>query len=520
MNIQEKADTSSSSGYVLSQKLASKFQTVVISPRNYFVFTPLLNSAAVGTLEFRNALEPVRNRRRPNVEYMQAWADDINFSAKTVTVEESVVDQRTGKGGILSEPDPYRNSSLTDMKMEKFGKRREGKRFEMSYDKLVVAVGCYSQTFDTKGVRENAYFMKDVGDARRIRKRVLECFEIASLPTTAESLRKQLLRFAIIGGGPTGMEFAAELSDLVHTDLCRTYPRLAPMVRITVHDVAPKVLSMFDEKLARYAMTTFQRQGVAIKTNSAVSELRRGLPDTNGDGSAEQVADAQGCYTLTTAEDGDVGVGMCVWSTGNMMNPFVKRCLRKTQRLPSSSSAIIAPDSSPPTVETLPSREWMIESHPRTGAIVVDSHLRVRLHSQPTSTSTSTTTASSTSDSATPPPPPADTAALKDVYALGDNAAMANANLPATAQTATQQAVWLAKALNSGNGNGSGVADKPFTFRNNGIMAYVGNARAIVDTPGKGTPDISGRSAWLVWRGVYLGMSVSWRNRVLIPTYW
>lgn len=54
-------------------------------------------------------------------------------------------------------------------------KKGKGKVFEVGYDKLVVSVGCYSQTFGIEGVRENALFLKDVGDARKIRKRILEC---------------------------------------------------------------------------------------------------------------------------------------------------------------------------------------------------------------------------------------------------------------------------------------------------------------------------------------------------------
>lgn len=73
--------------------------------------------------------------------------------------------------------------------------------FEMSYDKLVISVGCYSQTFGTPGVRENALFLKDVADARKIRKRLLACFETAACPTTSEELKKNLLNFAIVGGG-------------------------------------------------------------------------------------------------------------------------------------------------------------------------------------------------------------------------------------------------------------------------------------------------------------------------------
>ena len=118
---------------------------------------------------------------------MQGWADDVDFGRKTVTVEERLVDPQQGRA--MAE-DRREDHSGGEVKSEKEGLRKQGKRFEIPYDKLVVTVGCYSQTFGTKGVKENAFFMKDVGDARRIRKRVLECFEIANLPTTSEKLRK------------------------------------------------------------------------------------------------------------------------------------------------------------------------------------------------------------------------------------------------------------------------------------------------------------------------------------------
>lgn len=87
-------------------------------------------------------------------------------------------------------------------------------------------------------MKEIAYFMKDVGDAKRIRKRVLEWFEITILRTTRDKLREQLLKFAFVGGGPTGMEFPAELSDLVHEDLAKLCPVLVSKVKIIVFEVA------------------------------------------------------------------------------------------------------------------------------------------------------------------------------------------------------------------------------------------------------------------------------------------
>ena len=427
---------------------------------------------------------------------MQGWADDVDFGRKTITVEESVADPQQGKA--MAE-DRRQDHSIGEVRSEKKGLRREGKRWEVSYDKLVVTVGCYSQTFGTKGVKENAFFMKDVGDARRIRKRILECFEIASLPTTSDKLREQLLRCAIVGGGPTGMEFAAELSDLVHEDLSKLYPALVPKVRIAVYDVADKVLSMFDEKLGKYAMETFRREGVQVKTSHHVRELRPGLPRTASDENMDEVADSQGCYTLTTEEDGDVGVGLCVWSTGNMMNPFVQKALDKTYGFPSASASVT--DRKAPR-ELQDTEEWVIEKHPKTGAMIVDDRLRVQLHSKPSSSSPSADEK------------PASSATMTNVFALGDNAMIRDANLPATAQTASQQAIWLAKRLNKGD-----LESHRFLFRNLGIMTYLGSSKGMVQTEGW-LGDISGRAAFLIWRGAYLTMSVSWRNKILIPVYW
>jgi NADH dehydrogenase FAD-containing subunit len=110
------------------------------------------------------------------VEFFQGWADDVDFSGKRVFVEEAAI-QRNGAlaltGGGGGGGDARDGSCGTGYGVRKG--RGKGKVFGIGYDKLVVAVGCYSQTFGTKGVRENALFLKDVGDARKIRKRILDC---------------------------------------------------------------------------------------------------------------------------------------------------------------------------------------------------------------------------------------------------------------------------------------------------------------------------------------------------------
>jgi len=77
-----------------------------------------------------------------------------------------------------------------------------GTPFTLRFDKLVIAVGAYSQTFNIPGVKEHAHFLKDVKDARRIRGRILECFEQANQPTMSDIERRNLLNFCVVADRP------------------------------------------------------------------------------------------------------------------------------------------------------------------------------------------------------------------------------------------------------------------------------------------------------------------------------
>ena len=96
---------------------------------------------------------------------------------------------------------------------EHLRKWEHGQTFAVPYDKLIIAVGCVRGTFSTSGIRENALFFKDIGDARRVKRRVRdrECFKLAMVPSTTEEVQRWLLHFAIVGAGPAGTELAATL---------------------------------------------------------------------------------------------------------------------------------------------------------------------------------------------------------------------------------------------------------------------------------------------------------------------
>ncbi|OJD26727.1 hypothetical protein ACJ73_01882 [Blastomyces percursus] len=472
-------------GWTVSRKLSpSKFNRTIISPRSYFVFTPLLTDAAVGSLNFSEIVEPVRDRKN-TVNFIQAAARSVDFHRKVITCETSVVRSGVTESARVEQTQP--------------GKQRRawehGQVVEVPYDKLIIAVGCAARTFNTPGVRDNALFFKDVGDARKVKRRIRECFELAAMPRVTPQMRQYLVHFAIVGAGPTGTELSASLRDFIHGDMFKIYPQLKSDVRITLYDVAPTVLSMFDKSLSRYAMETLKREGVTIKTNHHIEELRWGIP--NAEGPYEM--DPKSCLTLRTKENGEEGVGMCVWATGNEIGPFVNRALNTIDQFPTSSA--VAKETGSRVIQP-GNTTWKVKKAPKVGAILVDDHLRVQLESAE-----------------------GQVAVLQDVFAVGDNCMLESGSPPATAQATSQEAIWLAKALNRGN-----IDKSPgFSFKNLGVLAYIGSSKALMQLPHEGGNGqdsdwffrgIKGYPAWLIWKGAYLSMSMSWRNRLRILFSW
>jgi len=180
------------------------------------------------------------------------------------------------------------------------------------------------------------------------------------------------------------------------------------------------------------------------------------------------------------------------------MSSFVIEGLSKFTDV-SSSSLIF--DDTPAEKAVDKSIDWDVKKDEKTGVLVVDKYLRVQLQTED-----------------------GKKASLSDVFALGDNCMLESGALPATGQTANQEARWLAKRLNKGDLD----SNKGFDFKDLGVITYVGDAKGLVQRPGTSSdkankllPEgIKGRTAWLVWKGAYLSMSVSWLNRALILVYW
>lgn len=168
----------------------------------------------------------------------------------------------------------------------------------------MVWPGSSTNTHGVKGL-ENCHFLKSVEDARKIRNDIFKNLEYACLPTTSDEERKRLLSFVISGGGPTGVEFAAELFDLLNEDLGRSFPKILRN-EISVHVIQSRghILNTYDEALSRYAEARFAKDQVEVLTNSRVKEVH---PDK--------------ILFTQKGENGEVvtkelPMGFCLWSTG------------------------------------------------------------------------------------------------------------------------------------------------------------------------------------------------------------
>ncbi|KPI39028.1 External alternative NAD(P)H-ubiquinone oxido B1, mitochondrial [Cyphellophora attinorum] len=260
---------------MLKELRPGDYHVTVVSPENYFLFTPMLPSATVGTLELRSLVEPIRRIvKKLRGHFLRAKAIDVDFSHKLVEIQS--IDHNGND-----------------------------QNFYLPYDKLIVGVGSTTNAHGVKGL-ENCNFLKTVEDARMIRAKVLRNLEQACLPTTNDEDRRRLLSFVISGGGPTGVEFAAELYDMLNEDLLNSFPKILRN-EVSVHVIQSRghILNTYDEALSVYAEKKFEHDNVEVLTNARVKEV---TPD--------RIIFSQLDPETKKPVTRELPMGFCLWSTG------------------------------------------------------------------------------------------------------------------------------------------------------------------------------------------------------------
>lgn len=242
-------------------------EITVVDQRNYHLFAPLLYQVATGQLSPSHIATPIRGmlKHQKNTKVVLGSVQSIDADGKAVTLADGAV---------------------------------------LPYDYLIVAVGATHSYFGRDEWAPMAPGMKTLEDAERIRRNLLSAYEKAEKETDPEK-RKALMTFVIVGGGPTGVELAGAIGELAHHTLVGDYKNIdTRQSRIYLVEALPRILPMFDEKLAETASKGLNSFGVEVKTGSMVTNI-----DETGLNMGENRIDAE----------------TIIWAAGVQVSPLTRQ---------------------------------------------------------------------------------------------------------------------------------------------------------------------------------------------------
>src|SRR5204862_82717 len=164
----------------------------------------------------------------------------------------------------------FRMTEVTGLDAD--GKRLVTTDGPIGYDYLILAVGGETNYFGLEGVVRHGFGLKDIPEAIRIRNHVLHAFERAMLEADPERRRAELT-FVVVGGGPTGVEMAGALSELIRLVLVKDYPRLnVKDVRVLLLEATDRLLAAMPAKLRDAAAETLWRKHVEVRFGATVAD--------------------------------------------------------------------------------------------------------------------------------------------------------------------------------------------------------------------------------------------------------
>ena len=212
----------------------TNFEISLIGEKNYFLFTPLLHEVATGSINRANIVEPIRKVLDCCLHnFYLGKADEINVDDHIVKVGEHT----------------------------------------LSYDYLVLAPGAETNFYKTTGAEENSLTLKSLEDAVKIKNKIIGQVERASNITNRER-RGKMLAFTIIGGGPTGVELAAEIQELLKENLSRYFKKeIIQDTSVIIIQKGEDLLTQFSKKLRTRSLNFLRKKGIEVLLNTEVKAV-------------------------------------------------------------------------------------------------------------------------------------------------------------------------------------------------------------------------------------------------------
>lgn len=221
-------------GLSAAKALAGKgLDVVMVDRHNYHLFQPLLYQVATAGLEQESIAYPVRALARgwQGTRFRLGEVVGVDYAGRKLLLEDG----------------------------------------ELEYDYLVLAAGSRTNFFGIPGVERYAFDLKNLSQAEDLRNHILMLFERAARESDT-SRRMALLTFVIVGGGPTGVEFAGALQELSQHVLSLDYPEITPgETRIVLVEAAGSLLTAMPAELSSYACDKLREMGVEVLLNTRVT---------------------------------------------------------------------------------------------------------------------------------------------------------------------------------------------------------------------------------------------------------
>ncbi|RHZ55328.1 alternative NADH-dehydrogenase [Aspergillus thermomutatus] len=431
------------------------YNVVVISPRNYFLFTPLLPSCTTGQVEHRSIMEPIRNilrQKKAHVKFYEAEATKIDYEKRVVYIS----DDSEIKGDIS--------------------------HTEVPFDMLVVGVGAENATFGIKGVKEHSCFLKEVGDAQKIRKRIMDCVETAMFKDQPEEEVNRLLHMVVVGGGPTGVEFAGELQDFFNEDLRKWIPEIKDHFHVTLVEALPNVLPMFSKQLIDYTESTFKEEAITIRTKTMVKNV------------TDKYIEAEVTKPDGTKELETIPYGLLVWATGNAVRNVVRDLMNQIPAQKNSRRGLAV-------------NEYLVVNGAENVWAVGDCAVTNYAPTAQVASQEGAFLARLFNTMAKTEAIEKELKKLSEAQAQAKNEEERNQIFDEIRERQKQ----LRRTKQIG----------PFQYSHQGSLAYIGKERAVADISWlSGNIASGGTVTYLFWRSAYLSMCFSTRNRVLVAADW
>ncbi len=210
-------------------------EITIINRTNYFLFTPMLHEVATGGLGHHQVVESIREIiYKTPIQFLEASVFSVDLEKKEIVTDH-------------------------------------GNRM---YDKLVIAIGASTNFFNTPGAEKYGKVLKNLSDAIDIRDHIIERFESASRETNLE-VRMKMLTFVIVGGGATGVEFAAELAEFSKHTLHKYYRRECPNTKaniVLVHS-GKELLGHFSPETRERAKKSLEKKGIRLMLDTKVTDV-------------------------------------------------------------------------------------------------------------------------------------------------------------------------------------------------------------------------------------------------------